>query len=718
MRSIRTIAFFFGVLISFASIAFASSTNGTIDSTNKYARFLNSNLGFINFGATNGNVAITDSGITGYAWGESVGWINLNPTNGGVDNDAEGNLSGYAWGENTGWINFDPTNGGVTIDSSGNFSGYAWSQNYGWIVFNCTTDSSCATSNHKVATDWRPASSRTTAVACNNSVDDDGDGQTDYPNDNGCSSLLDTDESSPGVAVVPPVLPPEIPIVDVCPNLGGAQTTIPSGLVLDEFGNCVVPELINDSCPNLAGNQVAMPEGYILDSFGNCVLPEDPLDVCPNISGEQTQIPDGYTTDGFGNCIIPEDSDLCPNISGSQTTLPEGYVRDAYGNCVYGQLPPEENPLINQPSNNNNISVPSVVVSFTQSILPPVIGNAIENTYVAVGTVALDSYDVAKKIYADPVGETVVKTVSTAGVVTGSFAAVSTTFFNPSSFSELALAPFRIWTLLLTFLGLKRRFKPWGTVYDSITKQPLDPAYVVLVDENGKEVSSSITDLDGRYGFLLQAGKYKMIANKTNYKFPSDRLAGRFSDELYSNLYFGETIDIPTTGALIIKSIPMDPVKFDWNEFAKKNKKLMRFYSRFDYVFAKIASVLFAVGFVIAVIALFIAPQPYNIITFALYVALLILRIIGLKPKANGYISDSKTGDPLSFAVVRIISAELNTEIAHKIADKSGRYFCLVPNGKYYIKIERKNLDETYEHVFTSKIFEVKKGIINERFNV
>lgn len=129
-----------------------------IDATNKYARFLNTGA-LINFGATNGNVTVTSTKITGYAWGSDAGWINLSPTNGGVVNDGNGVLSGYAWGENTGWINFKPSTGGVTIDASGNFNGYAWSEARGWIVFNCATDSSCGTLSHKVQTTWVPPTS-------------------------------------------------------------------------------------------------------------------------------------------------------------------------------------------------------------------------------------------------------------------------------------------------------------------------------------------------------------------------------------------------------------------------------------------------------------------------------------------------------------------------------------------------------------------------------
>ena len=58
-------------------------------------------------------------------------------------------------------------------------------------------------------------------------------------------------------------------------------------------------------------------------------------------------------------------------------------------------------------------------------------------------------------------------------------------------------------------------------------------------------------------------------------------------------------------------------------------------------------------------------------------------------------------------------------EISHKITDKYGRYFCLVPKGKYYIKIEKKNSDASYSLVFKSEIIDASKnGIIKENFKI
>ena len=135
-------------LLIFASLiaapVFASTTDGTVTGS-----AWSDQIGWVNFGTTNGNIHITDSVVTGYAWNENTGRINLNPTNSGVLNNAEGTLSGYAWAEGTGWINFS----GVTINSSGAFAGTATGDNSVTIYFSC--------SNCNVSTDWRPASSRT-----------------------------------------------------------------------------------------------------------------------------------------------------------------------------------------------------------------------------------------------------------------------------------------------------------------------------------------------------------------------------------------------------------------------------------------------------------------------------------------------------------------------------------------------------------------------------
>ena len=342
----------------------------------------------------------------------------------------------------------------------------------------------------------------------------------------------------------------------------------------------------------------------------------------------------------------------------------------------------------------------------------------VSNVVNAVSTGIGDGYVAVKELVNTKAGEVTVKTLSTGGVAVTGAVAVSTLFLNPLSFTEILLIPFRLWGLFMSFLGLKRRSRPWGTVYDSITKQPLDPAYVILQDMLGREVTTSITDLDGRYGFFAFPGKFKIIANKTNYIFPSKRLAGQPNDELYKDLYFGDVLDIQQEGEIIAKNIPLDPEKFDWNEVAKRNMKVMRFYSKYDLLIKKLTNIFFVAGLIIAVIALLSAPYTYNIVIFSLYIVMIFLRIFGVRPKYFGWVLDKETGFPLAYAIVHIYSDDLQRELTKKVCDSSGRYYALVPPGKYYLVVEKLNPDQSHTIVYNSEIFENKKGVINRILKV
>lgn len=281
------IGLFFLAFFSAISITSASITNGTIDGTSRYA--WSENLGWIDFGTTEGAVSITDSALSGWAWGENVGWISLNCSNtsscGTVDykvsNNGEGTLTGYAYGENIGWVQFNPSGGGVTINSSGDFAGYAWGENVGWIVFNCSTTSSCGSVNYKVSTDWRPQSAR---PACNNSLDDDSDTVIDYPADTGCDSLSDTDETN---AVTPPAPTPSpsgggggalglLPIIQKLQQNIVEQPEEPDPLPVSILETVTVPRQKPEPKPDLPTEELDIPTFEIIEN-GEPIIEEQPV---------------------------------------------------------------------------------------------------------------------------------------------------------------------------------------------------------------------------------------------------------------------------------------------------------------------------------------------------------------------------------------------------------------------------------------------------------
>ncbi|MFA5651748.1 MAG: peptidoglycan-binding protein [Candidatus Paceibacterota bacterium] len=349
-----------------------------------------------------------------------------------------------------------------------------------------------------------------------------------------------------------------------------------------------------------------------------------------------------------------------------------------------------------------------------QNVVPD-IGVSAKQGYDQVISIAKNAIANTRAIVNTPTGSAVTKVISTTGIIAGATISISAiAFATPISFSEIWLIPARILALLLSALGIKRKQRQWGTVYDSVTKRPLDPVYVSLISiETGKEVAGAITDIDGRYGFLVLPGKYKIVATKTNYIQPSKKMAGRSFDEVYNDLYFGEEMTVETEGAIITKNIPMDSLSFDWNEFAKTKMNVNKFMKQKDITWAKISSVIFFIGAIVAFIAVIFAPAPYNFIIAGFYIVAYILNYVVLKTKKSGTLTEKHTKAPLSFAIVSIFREGEDTPLTKKIADKFGAYYALVPNGKYSIKVEKKKDDGTYTEVFKTEAIEIKTGVIN-----
>lgn len=140
---------------------------------------------------------------------------------------------------------------------------------------------------------------------------------------NGLGGMLqDTDDNAADFAVAAPTmhaggLYEVMTIVDVCPNLDGAQAAVPDGLIVDASGVCVVPPP-HDECPNVAGMQADVPYGNAKDGDGNCVY-----DACVNIDGVQAVIPDGYESLDSYDCTLQsytiELTELLPNPAGADS---------------------------------------------------------------------------------------------------------------------------------------------------------------------------------------------------------------------------------------------------------------------------------------------------------------------------------------------------------------------------------------------------------------
>ncbi len=156
------------ILTTIASIVLLASdaqAQSNIDPVDKHA--WNENAGYSNWrdaDSTNAGVIVGGTVLSGFAWFENVGWMNLGdgtPANGtsyantdgsdfgvnidydGVTHDgtSDGTLHGLAWLENAGWANFDggaiatpaDPSDDARIDCDGRLFGLVWCEHLGWM---------------------------------------------------------------------------------------------------------------------------------------------------------------------------------------------------------------------------------------------------------------------------------------------------------------------------------------------------------------------------------------------------------------------------------------------------------------------------------------------------------------------------------------------------------------------------------------------------------
>jgi hypothetical protein len=68
----------------------------------------------------------------------------------------------------------------------------------------------------------------------------------------------------------------------------------------------------------------------------------------------------------------------------------------------------------------------------------------------------------------------------------------------------------------------------------------------------------------------------------------------------------------------------------------------------------------------------------------------------------------------LPFAIIKVWLPGLNTVVKKTVSDESGRYYFLVPPGKYYLTVEEKLPDASYKEIMRTEEMDLKGGVVKE----
>lgn len=274
--------------------------------------------------------------------------------------------------------------------------------------------------------------------------------------------------------------------------------------------------------------------------------------------------------------------------------------------------------------------------------------------------------------------------VVTAVAVANTAVATGTTLFTYLQF--LATQP------LLLFGRRKRTF--WGTVYHSLTKNPVDLAYVRLVDATTKRIiQTKITDIHGRYAFFVQPGNYLVQVAKNGFVYPTQLLANQKDDGKFLDVYHGEPITV-TIASQITPNVPLDPVD---KPAADVSKIILKSRLR------ALQHMLVVTGPVLSLLAFIISRSVISGIAFLAQIILYIgARRIAFppKPKNWGIVYDHASKSPLGKVVARIFDTEYNKLLDTQITDTKGRFAFLASARKYYVTYEKEGYAKRQSDVF------------------
>jgi 5-hydroxyisourate hydrolase-like protein (transthyretin family) len=251
----------------------------------------------------------------------------------------------------------------------------------------------------------------------------------------------------------------------------------------------------------------------------------------------------------------------------------------------------------------------------------------------------------------------------------------------------------------------RRKEKFWGVVFDSYTKQPQKNVAVSIIDvEKNKVMETVFTDDQGRYGFLIpDKAMYEIRIVKGGYQIQIDKS----SDLLYGDLYNGPRefdSDIPVELNI---ALTQDDIK--WHVYMKNivNKIFMK------KIVDMALYAIFITGFAYSIYATYISIHWFNYLSLSIY-AIVIFYLIRRMVSHYGVVTTGEDKIPSPFSIVELFQENKRKYIT--VTDMEGKYYLLVDNGRYNMRVHGGVMDDKKLESYSSVV--INNGILRENVQI
>jgi hypothetical protein len=228
-------------------------------------------------------------------------------------------------------------------------------------------------------------------------------------------------------------------------------------------------------------------------------------------------------------------------------------------------------------------------------------------------------------------------------------------------------APGLIFNLITIFFGFKPR-RPWGLVLDRNTERPIPYAVCrVFIAGSLTLLAQTVSDSEGRYGFSLASGRYRLEVSAQGYVKFVGEIVIREGESTY-------VMDVKLS-----KGVVGVTVSSLW-------RKLFRGIGK---VWVAVSPYVFIFGFVLAIVNLALNPNGLSLFIFGFYIFIIVINLLaGLNLKSrNAAVIDSQTQLRIPNAVVKIFELNKGELVDTQVTNESGFFDYYGAPGRYAILV-------------------------------
>lgn len=232
--------------------------------------------------------------------------------------------------------------------------------------------------------------------------------------------------------------------------------------------------------------------------------------------------------------------------------------------------------------------------------------------------------------------------------------------------------------LLLNIFGfyvLRQRNKPWGIVFDAYTGKPIEFAVCRLyVSGTTTVINQTVTDLEGRYGFIISPGAYRLEITQSGYVTHKEEIS------INKN-------QVARVADVMLYSEELRAVKNRANFFKAIVDSIKSIYRR-------ALPFIFSLGIGMAFLSLMLVPNLFNLVIVILYmVALAFYLLPKLTGKNTKYaaVIDSSSGLRVPYAVVKIFDTKTWEMVDTQSTNYNGKFDFWVEPGEYAMLVAKRS---------------------------